>query len=110
MPAWLCGGHLPLPTDQIRFSAPDSATLLRHAQQPIGRDGLDGTLDLSQLRFAEIRSAINEPCCRRAGHHLTRRGHRFHSLGHRDLFADGGVAQRPGTDLPGDHLTGVKSS
>ena len=48
----LNGGHLPLPTDQIRLSTPDSAMPFLHAQQPLGRDGLIGTLDLNQLSLS----------------------------------------------------------
>ncbi len=47
------GGHLPPPTDQIRLDTLDEAMPFLHAQQPLGRDGLIGTLDLNQLRFTE---------------------------------------------------------
>ncbi len=36
-------------------------------------------------------------------------GLRFHPLRHADLLTNGGVTERPRTDLTGDHLTGVKS-
>ena len=68
-----------------------------------------GTLDLNQLRLAESRRAINQSRGGRAEHHPTRRGDRLHPLGHPDLLADGGVTERPRTDLTGDHLTGVQS-
>jgi len=54
-------------------------------------------------------SAINKSRCRRAEHHPTRWCHRFHPLGHPDLFTDGGVTRCTRTDFTGDHLTGVKS-
>ena len=34
---------------------------------------------------------------------------RLHPLRHPDLRTNGGVTERPRTDLTGDHLTGVKS-
>ena len=49
----LDGGHLPPPTDQIRLDTLDEAMPFRHAQQPLCRDGLIGTLDLNQLRLTE---------------------------------------------------------
>ncbi len=49
------GGHLPPPTDQIRLDTLDEAMPFLHAQQPLGRDGLIGTLDLNQLRLTESR-------------------------------------------------------
>ena len=48
----LNGGHLPPPTDQIRLDTLDEAMPFLHAQQPLGRDGLIGTLDLNQLRLS----------------------------------------------------------
>ena len=103
------GGHLPSPTNKIRLSTPDSVTPLRHAQQPLGGHWLVGTFNLNQLRLAESRRALDEPRRGRAEHHPTRRGHRFHPLRHPDLLTDGGVTERPRTDLTGDHLTGVQS-
>ena len=103
------GGHLPAPTDQIRLSTPGSAMPVGHAQQPTGGHRRVGTLDLNQLRFAESRSALNQPRGRRTEHHSARRCRRFHPLRHADLLTDGGVTERPRTDLTGDHLTGVQS-
>ncbi len=51
----LNGRHLPPPTNQIRLGTPDTAMLFEHAHQPLGRDRLIGTLDLSQLRLAQGR-------------------------------------------------------
>ena len=105
----LNGGHLPPPTDQIRLSTLDSAMPFPHAQQPMGRDRLIGTLDLNQLRLAESRCAINQSRGGRAEHHPTRRSDRLHPLRHPHLLTDGGVTERPRTDLTGDHLTGVQA-
>ena len=105
----LDGGHLPPPTDQIRLSTPDSAMPFGHAQQPPGGHRLVGTLDLDHLRFAESRSAINQSRGGRAEHHPARRSDRLHPLSHPDLLTDGGVTERPRTDLTGDHLTGVQA-
>ena len=80
-----------------------------HPQQPTGGHRRVGTLDLNQLRFAESRSAINESRCRRAEHHPTGPGHRFHPLREAHLLANCGVAERSRTDFTGDHLTGVQS-
>ena len=55
----LDGGHLPTPTNKIRLSTPGSARPVAHGQQPTGGHCLVGTLDLDQLRFAEVRSAIH---------------------------------------------------
>jgi hypothetical protein len=35
--------------------------------------------------------------------------YRFHPLCHPDLLTNGGVSERPRTDLTGDHLTGVQA-
>jgi hypothetical protein len=55
----LDGEHLPPPTDQIRLDTRDQAMPFLHAQQPLGRDGLIGTLDLNQLRLTEGGCAVN---------------------------------------------------
>ena len=65
-----------------------------HAQQPLGRDRLIGTLDMNHLRLAERRCAINQPRGGRAEHHPTRRSDRLHPLRHPDLLTDGGVTER----------------
>ena len=80
-----------------------------HAQQPLGRDGLIGTLDLNQLRLAESRCAFNQSRGGRAEHHPTRRSDRLHPLSHPHLLTDGGVTERARTDLTGDHLTRVQA-
>ena len=71
--------------------------------------GSSAPLICTMLRFAESRSALNKSRGRRAEHHPTRRSDRLHPLSHPDLLTDGGVTQRPRTDLTGNHLTGVKS-
>ena len=105
----LNGGHLPPPTDQIRLGALDKAMPFLHAQQPLGRDRLIGTLDVHHLRLAESRCAINQSRGGRAEHHPARRRHRLHPLSHPHLLTDSGVTERPRTDLTGDHLTRVKA-
>ena len=64
---------------------------------------------LNHLRFTESRCALNQSRGRRAEHHPTRRSDRLHPLRHPDLLTNGGVTERPRTDLTGDHLTGVQS-
>ena len=86
-----------------------SAMPFLHAQQPLGRDGLIGTLDLNQLRLTESRCAINQSRGGRAEHHPTRRRDRLHPLSHPHLLTDGGVTERTRTDLTGDHLTRVQA-
>ena len=81
----------------------------RHAQQPLSRDRLIGTLDLNQLKLADNRYTINQSRGRCAQHHPTRRGHRLHPLSHPHLLADSGVTERPRTDLTGDHLARVQA-
>src|SRR6516165_4340308 len=105
----LNGGHLPLPTNEIRLRTPDSVMPIPHAQQPIGGHRRVGTLDLDQLRFAKSRGTIDKSRCGCAEHHPTGRGHRFHPLRHTDLLTNGGVTECTRADLTGDHLTGVKS-
>ena len=90
----LDGGYLPVPTDQVRLSAPDSVTPFRHAQQPLGADRLIGALDADKLSITEHRSALDQPCGGCAEHHPARRCGGFHPLGHTDLFTDGGVSER----------------
>src|SRR6185312_10822074 len=59
------GGHLPLPTNKIRLSTLDDAMPFLHAQQPLNRDGLIGTLDLNQLRLTEGGCMVHQSrCCR----------------------------------------------
>ena len=103
------GGHLPPPTDQIRLGTPDAAMPVRHAQQPLGRHWLVGTLDPNHLRLAQSRCAINQSRGGRAEHHPTRRSDRLHPLSHPDLLTDGGVTERRRTDFTGDHLTRVQA-
>ena len=105
----LDGGHLPPPTDQIRLSAPDGAMLISDVQQPMGRDGLIGTLDLNQLRLTEGRCAVNQSRCGLAEHHPTGGRDRLHPLSHPHLLTDGGVTERARTDLTRNHLTGVQA-
>ena len=83
--------------------------LFAHAQQPLGRDGLIGTLDLNKLRLAESGCAIDKSRGGRAEHHPTRRSDRLHPLSHPHLLTDGGVTQSTRADLASDHLTGVQS-
>jgi hypothetical protein len=83
--------------------------LFAHAQHATGHDRFIGTLDLNQLGLAKSRCAINQPRGGRAKHHPTRRSDRFHPLCHPDLLTNGGVSERPRTDLTGDHLTGVQA-
>ena len=80
-----------------------------HAQQPMGRDRFIGTLDLNQLRLSRGRCAFNQSRGGRAEHHPTRRSDRLHPLSHPHLLTDGGVTERPRTDLTGDHLTRVQA-
>ena len=75
-----------------------------HAQQRLGGHRRVGIAYLHMLRFAESRSALNKSGCRRTEHYATRRCHRFHSLRQSDLFTNGGVTERPRTDLTGNHL------
>jgi len=77
------GGHLPLPTNQIRLSTPDSAMPFLHAQQGSAGHRFIGTLDLNQLRLTENRCAINQPRRGRTEHYPTRRSDRLHPLSHR---------------------------
>ena len=105
----LNGGHLPPPTHQIRLDTLDQAMPFLHAQQPLGRDRLIGTLDLNQLRLAESRCAINQSRGGCAKHHPTRRSDRLHPLSHPHLLTDSGVTERPRTDLTGDHLARVQA-
>ena len=81
-----------------------------HAQQPLGRDGLMGTLDLNKLRLSEAACAFNQSRCGRAEHHPARRCHRLHPLSHPHLLTDGGVTERARTDLTGDHLAGIEAN
>ena len=69
-----------------------------------------GALDPNRLRLAESRRPIHQSRGGRAEHHPTRRGDRLHPLSHPDLLTDGGVTERPRTDLTGDHLTGVQAN
>ena len=74
------------------------------AHQPLGRDGLIGTLDLNQFNLAQSRYTINESRGRCAQHHPAG-SDRLHPLSHSHLLTDGGVTERPRTDLTGNHLT-----
>jgi hypothetical protein len=103
------GGPLPPPPNKIRLGMPDAAMLVRHAQQPTRGHRFDATLDVHPLRFTQNRRAINQSGGGRAEHHPTRRSDRLHPLSHPDLLANSGVAERPGTDFTGDHLTGVQA-
>ena len=105
----LDGGHLPPPTDQIRLSTPDGVMPFAHAQQAMGGHWLLGTLDANHLWLTESRCAIDESRGRRAQHHPAGRSDRLHPLSHPDLLADGGVTERPRTDLTSDHLTRVQA-
>ena len=105
----LNGGHLPPPTNQIRLGTLDQAMPFLHAQQPLGRDRLIGTLDPNHLRLTESRCAINQSRGGCAQHHPTRRSDRLHPLRHPHLLTDGGVTERPRTDFTGDHLTRIES-
>ena len=80
-----------------------------HAQQPLSRDRLIGTLDLNQLTLAESRCTINQSRGRCAEHHPTRRSDRLHPLGHPHLLTDCGVTERPRTHFTGDHLARVQA-
>ena len=80
-----------------------------HAQKQVGGHRLVGTLNADHLRLAQGHCAINQPGGGCAEHHPTRRGDRLHPLRHPDLLTDSGVTERPRTDLPGDHLTGVQA-
>ncbi len=104
----LDGRHLPAPTNQMRLSTPDSATPLRHAQQPLGAGRLIGAFDAHTLDFTQSRCALDQPRGGFAEHHRVRRGDRFHPLGQTHLLPDRGVTRCSGADLPGDHLPGVQ--
>ncbi len=80
-----------------------------HAQQPLGRDGLIGTLDAHHLRLTQSRSTLNQPCGGPAQHHRTRHSDRLHPLRHAHLLTDRGVTESGRTDFAGDHLTGVQA-
>jgi hypothetical protein len=84
----LHGRHLPPPTDQIQLGTPDRAMLFIHAQQPIARHRLVGTLDPNQLRLSESCCVLNQSRCRCAEHHPAGRGDRFHPLRHPDLLTN----------------------
>src|SRR5258705_5067256 len=80
-----------------------------HAQQPLGRDGLTGTLDLNKLRLSEAGCAVNQSRGGRAKHDPTGRRDRLHPLSHPHLLTDGGVTEWAGTDLTSDHLARVQA-
>jgi hypothetical protein len=80
-----------------------------HAQQPLGRDRLIGTLDLNKLRLSEAGCAFNQSRGGRAKHDPTGRRDRLHPLSHPHLLTDGGVTERTRTDLTGDHLAGIEA-
>ena len=105
----LNGGHLPPPTDQVRLSTPDSPVLFLHAQQSTGGHRPVGTLDAHPLRLTESRCAVNQPSRGQTEHDPARRSRCFHPLSHTNLLTDGGVTERPRTDLTRYDLTGVKS-
>ena len=71
--------------------------------------GSSAPLMLDHLRLTESRCAINQSRRGCAEHHPTRRGDRLHPLRHPDLLTNGGVTERPRTDLTGDHLAGVQA-
>ena len=90
----------PEPTRHARQPTP-----VDHAQQPMGAGtGSSAPLMRTSSGFAESRRALDQSRGRRAEHHPTRRGHRFHPLGHPDLLTNGGVTECTRTDLTGDHL------
>ena len=79
-----------------------------HAEQAVRGDRFVGALDADHLRFTQRRCAIDQSRGGDAEHHPAGRSDRFHPLGHPHLLTDGGVTERPRTDLAGDHLTGVQ--
>ena len=103
------GGQLPPSTHQIRLDVLDEAMPFLHAQQPLGRDGLIGTLDLNKLRLSEAGCAFNQACGGRAKHHPTGRRDRLHPLRHPHLLTDGGVTQSTRADIASDHLPRVQT-
>ena len=80
-----------------------------YAQQAMGGHWVLRTLNAHHLRFTKSHSAINQSRGGRAEHHPTRRSHPFHPLRHPHLLTNGGVTERPRTDFPGNHLTGVQA-
>jgi hypothetical protein len=71
-----------------------------HAQQLTGGHRRVGTLDLSQLRFADSRCALNQPRGGHAEHHPAGRRSRLHPLSQSDLLTDRGVTESARTDSP----------
>jgi hypothetical protein len=73
------GRQLPPPTDQIRLSTPSSTTPFLHAQQPLGRDGLVGTLELHDFRLTQPCHGVvpgqvaRAPVCRHPSHDFSNR-------------------------------------
>src|ERR1700758_1462647 len=83
--------------------------LVIDAQETASRHTLVNTLDAHNLALPQGNSALDEPCGRLTEHDTARRCHGFHPLGHAHRFTDRGVTEMSGTDLAGDHLTGIQA-
>ena len=103
------GRHLPASTDQACFGAPGQAIPRADPHQPARGNRFVGPLDAHPFRFGQHHGVLDEPRGRLREHHPARGRHRFHPLGEPDRLADRGVAQRPRTDLTGDHPTRIQS-
>ena len=73
------------------------------------RTGSSAPLILHPLRFGQRHGVLDQPRGRLRQHHPARRCRRFHPLRKPDRLAGRDVAQRPRTDLAGDHPTRVQA-
>jgi hypothetical protein len=104
------GVQFPLTSNQSGARQPHLRGPRPHGDQATSQDRFIGTLDTHHLRLTQSRSVINQSRGGRAKHHPTRRSDRLHPLSHPHLLTNRGVTERPRTDFPGDHLTGVQSN
>ena len=82
--------------------------MLADGQQAPGHHCV-AAFDVNQFGLTEHNGVSHQLRGRIAQYHPTRRCHRLHPLSHADLLTDGGVSQRPRTDLTGNHLAGIEA-
>ena len=99
------GRHLPVTTDQACLGAPDRPSRGPIATSRCARTGSSEPLIRTHSGSARSRQVFDESTLSSPTASPRRGGSRLHSLRHPDVFAGGGVAQRPRADVTGDHLT-----
>jgi len=101
--------HFPLAPDHRRLVAA-CAPARRNAEKTTGRRRIAGALDAHQLRIAQFRAALHQPCAGFTQDHATCRSDGFHPLCHADLVTDRCVTARAGPDLARDNLAGIDTN